>query len=174
MDPSVARSPLRVTGIQHAPPPLTCAVTRTKARLTVRAEFADPVIAGRSVQPDPPVTELRALLYARVVQADGADHRNILLGTRRLVRGKGRGQPQWGKSDFTAGRQKAIAGAASWSSGEIVTGLSDLTLGPDAPLSCLVVETLPGEQPYLDPLGGQLGYERFLRTSPLAGVPAIC
>jgi hypothetical protein len=165
---------LRVTGIQHAPPPLTCAVTRTKARLTVSASFADPVIGGRSVQPNPPVTELWALLYARVVQADDADRRNILVGTRKLVRGRSRYQPGWGKRDFEAGRQRLIAGTTAWSSAEIVAELDALTLGPDAPLSCLVVETLPGEQPYGDPLGAQLGYERFLRTSPLARVPQIC
>lgn len=165
---------LRVTGIQHAPPPLTCAVIRTKARLTVSASFADPVIAGRSVQPDPPVTELWALLYARVIQADDADRRNILIGTRKLVRGRDATRPQWGKRDGAAGRWKAIAGAASWSAAEIVAGLGELTLGPDAQLSCLVVETLPGEQPYGDPLGAQLGYERFLRTSPLASVPTVC
>jgi hypothetical protein len=166
--------PLRVTGIQHAPPPLTCAVTRTRARLTVSASFADPVVAGRSVQPNPPVTELWALLYARVVQADGADRRNILIGRRKLVRGRGRYQPKWGKTELQAGRQRSIAGATTWSASEIVAGLEALTLGPDAPLSCLVVETLPGEQPYADPLGAQLGYERFLRTSPLASVPAVC
>jgi hypothetical protein len=165
---------LRVAGIQHAPPPLTCAVTRTKARLTVSASFADPVIAGRSIQPNPPVTELWALLYARVVQADGADRRNILIGTRKLARGRDATRPQWGKPNFSTGRQKSIAGAATWSATEIVAGLHELTLGPDAPLSCLVVETLPGEQPYLDPLGAQLGYERFLRTSPLASVPTVC
>ena len=165
---------LRVTGIQHAPPPLTCAVTRTKARLTVSASFADPVIGGRSIQPNPPVTELWALLYARVVQADDADRRNILVGTRKLVRGRSRYQPGWGRRDFEAGRQRLIAGTTAWSSAEILAELDALTLGPDAPLSCLVVETLPGEQPYADPLGAQLGYERFLRTSPLARVPQIC
>lgn len=166
--------PLRVTGIQHAPPPLTCAVTRTKARLTVSASFADPVVGGRSVQPNPPVTELWALLYARVVQADDADRRNILIGTRRLERGRQRQVPGWGKTEFQPGRQRLIAGTTAWSSAEVVAELNALTLGPDAPLSCLVVETLPGEQPYADPLGAQLGYERFLRTSPLASVPAIC
>ena len=38
-------------------------------------------------------------------------------------------------------------------------------------LSCLAVETLPGDAPWSDPLGAQLGYERFLRTSTLVAVP---
>jgi hypothetical protein len=160
----------RVAGIQHAPPPLACAVTRSKARLTVSAAFADPVRDGRSLRRSPPVTELWALLYARVHQADDAERRNLLLGSRRLDpprRGrvlKGRGDPA------TA----AGGGRAEWSSAEITASLELLTLGPDAPLSCLVVETLPGESPFADPVGRDLGYERFLRTSPLTSVPLIC
>ncbi|MCE3602496.1 hypothetical protein LXA47_02610 [Massilia sp. P8910] len=159
---------LRVAGIQHAPPPLACAVTRSKGRLTVSAAFADPVRDGRSLRPAVPVTDLWALLYARVHQADDLDRRNILLGTRRLDPARRQQQPG-------AGAAKAGAdGMADWSSAEISAGLALLTLGPDAPLSCLVVETLPGEEPYPDPLAAQLGYERFLRTSPLTEVPEIC
>lgn len=33
--------------------------------------------------------------------------------------------------------------------------------------SCLAVETPPGGSPFADPLGGDLGHERLLRTSPL-------
>ncbi|MDQ1833332.1 hypothetical protein [Massilia scottii] len=161
---------LRVGGIQHAPPPLACAVTRTRGRLTVSAAFAEPVRDGRSLRPATPVTDLWALLYARVHQADDADRRNILLGTRRLDPAR-RQQP--GAAGVGAARA-AADGMADWSSAEISAGLSLLTLGPDAPLSCLVVETLPGEVPYPDPLAAQLGYERFLRTSPLTEVPDIC
>ncbi|MCD9033142.1 hypothetical protein LDO32_15550 [Luteimonas sp. Y-2-2-4F] len=164
-----AGRPLRVAGIQHAPPPLSCAVTRSKARLTVSAAFAVPVHEGRALRPTPPVTELWALLYARVHQADDADRRNILLGTRRLDPPRGRKPPR-GRAQGA----EAIDGRTEWSSAEIASGLALLTLGHDAPLSCLVVETLPGEVPYADPLAEQLGYERFLRTSPLTAVPAVC
>jgi len=165
---------LRVAGIQHAPPPLACAVSRSKGRLTVSAAFADPVQEGRSLRPSPPVTELWALLYTQVHQADDTDRRNILLSTRRLEppkRGrvpKGRGQRP---SDLA---RTGSDGRADWSSAEIIASLELLTLGPDAPLSCLVVETLPGEAPYPDPVSRNLGYERFLRTSPLTAIPAIC
>lgn len=167
---------LRVAGIQHAPPSLACAVTRTKSRLTVSAAFAEPVRDGRSLRPTPPVTDLWALLYARVHQADDADRRNILLGTRRLDLPRRQKRPR-GRPNRGLGLDAAKAGAdgkADWSSAEITASLALLTLGPDAPLSCLVVETLPGEAPYPDPVAGQLGYERFLRTSPLTAVPAIC
>ncbi|MBA2459750.1 MAG: hypothetical protein H0V43_12465 [Gemmatimonadales bacterium] len=167
---------LRVAGIQHAPPPLACAVTRTKTRLTVSAAFAEPIHDGRSLRPTPPVTDLWALLYARVHQADDADRRNILLGTRRLDPPR-RQKRSRGKLNRVLGVDAAKAaadGKADWSGAEITASLALLTLGPDAPLSCLVVETLPGEVPYPDPVAGQLGYERFLRTSPLTAVPAIC
>ncbi|MBE7184149.1 MAG: hypothetical protein INR68_07050 [Methylobacterium mesophilicum] len=166
---------LRVAGIQHAPPPLACAVSRSKGRLTVSAAFAEPVRDGRPLRPTPPVTELWALLYAQVHQADDADRRNILLAVRRLDPPR-RGRPPRGRNGW-AGADPARAGGdgrADWSSAEITATLDLLTLGPDAPLSCLVVETLPGEAPYPDPVGRNLGYERFLRTSPLTSVPAIC
>jgi hypothetical protein len=144
-------------------------------RLTVSAGFAEPVRDGRSLRPFPPVTELWAMLYAQIHQADAADRRNILLSTRRLDPGK-RGRAPKGRGQFSA-VDLASAGAdgrADWASAEITASLQLLTLGPDAPLSCLVVETLPGESPYPDPLRGNLGYERFLRTSPLTAVPPIC
>jgi len=166
---------LRVAGIQHAPPALACAVTRSTARLTVSAAFADPVRDGRSLRPSPPVTELWALLYTQVHQADDGDRRNLLLATRRLDPPK-RGRTPKGRGDRNASDPaRALAdGRGAWSSAEITASLDLLTLGPDAPLSCLVVETLPGESPLSDPVGQDLGYERFLRTSPLTAIPAIC
>ena len=63
---------------------------------------------------------------------------------------------------------------ATWSESEIELMLAGLTLGSDAPLSCLIVETLPGGSSIADPLGAGLGQERLLRTSPLVPVPAVC
>ncbi|QRM35198.1 hypothetical protein [Microvirga sp. VF16] len=165
---------LRVAGLQHTPPPLACGVSRSKGRLTVSAAFADPVRDGRSLRPSPPVTELWALLYAQVHQADDADRRNILLSTRRLEPPK-RGRVPKGRGPLAAVdlARTGADGRTDWSSAEITTSLELLTLG-HAPLSCLVVETLPGEAPYSDPVSRNLGYERFLRTSPLTAVPAIC
>lgn len=169
-----AGRPLRVAGIQHAPPPLVCAVSRTKARLTVSAGFADPVLEGRSLRPTPPVTELWALLYAGVHQMDGADHRNVLLATQRLELPR-RQHPKTRRGRLVGGSaEPALTGRAEWASATLTEHLRLLTLGPDAPLACLVVETLPGEAPYAEPLDRDLGYERFLRTSPLTAVPAVC
>ena len=48
-------------------------------------------------------------------------------------------------------------------------------LAADAPLSALAVETMPEpDSPYQDPVGVDLGQVRFLRTSTLTPVPAIC
>jgi hypothetical protein len=52
--------------------------------------------------------------------------------------------------------------------------LQSFLLDPHTPLSCIAVETLPGAEPNVDPLGIGLGYERFLRTSPLTPLPAQC
>jgi hypothetical protein len=168
---------LRVGGIQHAPPPLACGVTRSKTRLTISATFADPVHDGRSVRATPTVTELWALLYARVCQADDMDRRNVLIGTRKLVHSRFQTRRPTRKKAFFIEADAARVfdtAKADWSHAEITAALQMLTLGPDAPLSCLVVETLPGEVPYADPLAQHLGYERFLRVSPLTAVPLVC
>lgn len=159
--------PLRVTGVQHPNPPLSCAVTHNRAGLEVSAPFADPVDGGRSLRPYPPITELFVLLYAQVFQADAATMRNVLLANRAaLSRAK-----RWGNHDQ---RPAADIGTATWSESEIQELLGMFGLGPDTPLSCLVVETLPGDEPIPDPLGSGLGYERFLRTSALTAVPGLC
>jgi hypothetical protein len=159
--------PLRITGVQHAAPQLRCAVNRTKSRLEVFATFADPVRDGRSVRPSLPATALWALLYAQVHQADDAIRRNVLLGTRPLRQRR--------ESTGNVPADKMLGtGVTSWTTAEIQNALAQYTLGPDTPLSCLAVETLPGDEPWSDPLGAELGYERFLRTSTLVPVPGLC
>ncbi len=159
--------PLRVTGVQHPAPPLACQVMRTRRSIEITAPFADPILDGQSVRPLPPVTQLWALLYAQVVQADAADHRNVLLDARQAVF-----RPR--RDDLQRRRAIAESGTAAWSNAEVADLCRLLGLGSDAPLSCLVVETLPGDQPVPDPVGAGLGYERFLRTSPLTPIPAMC
>ena len=43
------------------------------------------VLNGKNITHDPPRTEVWALLYAQVRQADGKDSRNILLDDRKLT-----------------------------------------------------------------------------------------
>jgi hypothetical protein len=157
---------LRVTGVQHPAPPLTCMVLQTKAGVIASAPYANPVLDGRSVRPFPPATAIYVMLYAQVYQSDNLDFRNVLLSHRqaRFLR-----KPIEGQSVIDA-----FYADATWSAAEIRFMLAGLTLPADTPLSCLAVETLPGGASIPDPMGANLGNERVLRTSPLVAVPAIC
>ena len=57
---------------------------RDKDKLWVTAPYAVAVHKGKNVTANPPRTELWALLYAQVKQADNNDYRNILLDDRPL------------------------------------------------------------------------------------------
>jgi hypothetical protein len=76
--------PLRATGIQHPAPTLTCNVNRDTDIVSVTAPYAVAVFNGKNVTANPPRTELWALLYAQVKQADNQDFRNILLDDKQL------------------------------------------------------------------------------------------
>jgi hypothetical protein len=158
-------APLRVTGLQHPPPPLDCRAFRSESVLTVTAPYARPVHDGRSVQPRDPTTELWMLLYAQVTQVDGQDRRNVLLDRRRaeLVRGEG-----------DARQSVEVLAAARWQQSEIRGRLHSLLLAPDSSLSALAVELLPTASAFDDPLGADLGHVRVLRVSALTRVPAAC
>ena len=75
---------LRVPGIQHPAPTLTCTVNRDELKLYVTAPYAVAVHQGKNVTADAPRTEVWALLYAQVKQADNTEFRNILLDDRVL------------------------------------------------------------------------------------------
>jgi hypothetical protein len=156
--------PLRVAGVQHPAPPLLCLVSSQPTKIGVTAPYATPVFGGRNLLRIPS-TELWALLYAQVTQADGSSQRNVLLDRQplRFVEGdpefppigRGMGQKSWLRSDI----QRILA---------------TLALPPNAPLSVLVAEMLPERGGLADPVGGDLGHVRILRTSPLTAVPGVC
>ncbi len=174
-------TPLRVTGVQHPAPELSCLVTRDSTGIVASAPFANPVLDGVSRRPYFPATQLWVLLYAQVVQSDGKDFRNVLLSQRRAHPAHtgtptldqyeaaklpvGFGGLGWSAPDF---------GTATWSDDEVNLMLGELTLGEDNPVSCLAVETLPADDPERDPLHADLGYERILRSSPLVRCPRVC
>lgn len=162
--------PLRVTGVQYPAPQLRCAVTRTEEQVTVSAPFATPVWNGRNLRPVPvPRTQLFALLYAQVLQADGGAWRNIL-----LLHASAPLPPR----DHTLALRidpRLAHGVAHFSQDEILRSLRMLGLPADASLSVLAVEALPEPNTgFADPVGADLGEVRFLRTSTLTPVPAIC
>ena len=77
---------LRVAGVQHPAPPLLGTVSSLPATVSVAAPYATPVFGGRNLLPAGPRTQLWALLYAQVTQADDTGQRNVLLARRELSR----------------------------------------------------------------------------------------
>ena len=85
---------LRVAGLQHPAPTLSCLLNRNEKIISVNAPFAISVFNGKNVTASPPHTAIWALLYAQVKQADGLDYRNILLDELELKPLKTRGREQ--------------------------------------------------------------------------------
>jgi hypothetical protein len=75
---------LRATGIQHPAPVLLCNVNRDEQKIYATAPYAQAVYKGTNVTSNPPRTQLWALLYAQVKQADNKDYRNVLLDDRKM------------------------------------------------------------------------------------------
>jgi len=160
---------LRVTGVQHPAPVLMCTAARQPTAITVSAPYALPVFGGQNLTPVPPRSEMWVLLYAQVMQADGADYRNILLSRKAARLSDKRFNNE--RFNFSA---MGLPGYSFWDETEVEALLGALGLPVNSPLSVLAVEVLPEIGRRGDPLGGNLGYIRILRTSPLAPVPAIC
>jgi hypothetical protein len=170
--------PLRVAGVQHPAPTLVC----TAGRVAASSE------AGRSpgIMASAPLatsitldgTRLRFrgqeggntlmyfLLYAQARQADSLAWRNILLMTRV-------GEVN---SDLPSiNEPRDVRAERFFADTDIHAILADLLLPAGAPLSVLAVELMPsGTSPPLEPMTGQLGTQRILRTSPLAPVQDVC
>jgi hypothetical protein len=157
--------PLRVAGVQHPAPPLSCEAFRTPSAVIASAPFASPVFEGRSLMPSLPATTMWIVLYAQVTQADGADHRNILLSRKPA--------PIRQKHDIGIG-SLSPRGDAQWGQSEIELALASLGLPKSSPLSVLAVEMLPELNRASDPLGMDLGSTRILRSSRLVPVPPVC
>ncbi len=75
---------LKSNGIQHPAPALKIMPNRDAKKIWVTAPYAVAVNEGKNVTADSPRTELWALLYAQVKQADNLDYRNLLLDDRSL------------------------------------------------------------------------------------------
>jgi len=183
--------PLQVTGVQHPAPILQCQVARQlaeivdlppaeilaprPARIIVTAPYATPVFNGQNlsnVQRGDPQTQLWVLLYAQVVQADGQEHRNVLLTQQRASFPTAMTRQQHGPG-------RDLFGQALFDEQEIQTILAGLALPLNSPLSVLAVELLARATTdrlsgFPDPLSTDLGQVRILRTSPLTPVPLTC
>ncbi len=188
--------PTRVNGVQHPAPPLKCLVDRATAGLVVTAPYAMAVFDGKNVTSKPPKTEIWAMLYAQVRQADGTENRNILLSEERLHQVKSK-TPE--VSEFLSARSalsikqfnsfaKALdlpaTGVAAWTENEVRHLLEQFNLAADTNVSVLAVEMMPRYDQFIlfakppdtnvHPLSRELGQYRILRTSPLVAAPAIC
>jgi hypothetical protein len=171
--------PLRVTGAQHPPPPLTCQVSRSDDAISVSAPFATPVLDGKVMRPFNPRSDIWVLLYAQVQQLDGKSWRNVL-----LLKSRARQVPD--KPHALRRPQSALEfGVGRFGQRDLEKTLSLLGLASNSSLSALAVELVPEIEligkavpprpdPRRDPLGESLGNVRILRTSFLVPVPPRC
>ena len=185
--------PKRVNGVQHPAPPLRCLVDRTPKEITVTAQYATSVFNGKDVTSNPPKTEIWAMLYAQLRQADGKENRNILLTEIRLDyvdpdKVKRLVDKKWTKlmvaNSLLVNLDAPATATQKWSEAQIQNMLKQLNLSPQTRLSVLAVEMMPrydqfilfGDPPNqsVRPLSQDLGQYRILRTSRLVGAPVIC
>ncbi|HEY6376317.1 MAG TPA: hypothetical protein VIX90_12415 [Edaphobacter sp.] len=157
---------LRIAGVQHPSPPLVCQAARDATGVHIQAPFATPVFNGANLRPLVPTTDLWALLYARIRQADGQAWRNILLAQTQLF------APHAGNDPERAG-VPILYGEGLFPTDLLTNSLLTLGLPPDEPLTALVSEIFQ-EPPEDTPLGARLGQARMLRISPLVPVPDAC
>jgi hypothetical protein len=159
---------LVLNGVQHPSAPIACFIVRDRDSIVVTAEYAQPFYRGQSVAPRRPKTQVWIVLYAQVMQVDGATNRNIQLDVHPAL-------PQERKREPGTVRPRHIAGEAIWRQSDVERLLRAYGLPADSRLSVLAVELLPepnGRFP--DPLGGDLGEVRILRTSPLHPLRDTC
>ncbi|KAF2833499.1 hypothetical protein CC86DRAFT_10768 [Ophiobolus disseminans] len=154
--------PLRVTGIQHPAPQLACSMNRNHVRISVSAPFAKPIVSGKISVGYEPSTEIWFLLYAQAAQIDGGtEKRNILVGRVKGVATRSRKFAHFeANAEFV---RKDV---------NVVLGMYGLKTNTS--LSAMAVELFGQQDKVTDPLGGDLGRQRILRTSCLVPVPAMC
>jgi hypothetical protein len=143
--------PLEVKGVQHPPPGMRCTAFRFREaetaprRIVAMAPHATAVFQDKRLT-DPaggngdPRTRIWVLLYAQVMQADGATRRNILIARA----------PAIPHLDVVNGKPippqtRDIVGVAQFDEPSIEQKLADLTLPAASPLSVLAVELLPSD-----------------------------
>ncbi len=101
-----------------------------------------------------------------MVQADASTKRNIQIDLRRLL------IQRENRAETTP---LFVEGEISWSGLEVRTALHLAGFPEVTPISALGVELLPEPNgSFDDPLGGDLGQVRILRTSPLSSVERDC
>ena len=164
--------PIRLTGVQHPAPLLTCTVERTDTATIMTAPYAAPVYNGQSLLRSVPQTEIWGVIYVQVIQADGIAFRNILLSEKRMI--PLQEDSQFGLAYIKSKQILDLYGACGWSQTEILQLLDNMGLPPESPLSILAIELFKNHEPVTQPVGQDLGKMRIYRTSRLVPVPEIC
>jgi hypothetical protein len=185
-------SPVVLDGVQHPCAPLRCNTFRAKSGILASSTYAQAFSQGTNLQSIPPNTQIWFVLYAQVNQADGSTMRNVELDKRigRILSRREAGGikkmtginflsvgnvPYATDRQATQNLQAPIQGHTLWRQNEVAAILKDLGLSEDTPLSILGVELLPEPNgSFSDPLGGNVGQVRILRTSSLYPVDGLC
>jgi hypothetical protein len=141
---------LHITGVQHPAPTLFCSVNRDELAISVSAPHAVAVLDGVNVTATPPRTEIWALLYAQVTQADGLSNRNILLGEKLLVTPSPTVGTTVPVNVFKINRDAVVYSLATWSNNEVSQVLALMGLPISSSLSIVCVEMMPNPNTYLD------------------------
>ncbi len=156
--------PLRITGVQHPAPRLRLSTLRNSDTIDVSAVFAESFFNGNNCTPVFPRTNIYALLYAQVLQADGKQYRNVLIDQVSLQK------PQRNNNI-----DKPI-GLTSWALKDIRTKLLRKGMDINAPLSVLAIEIMPDSNRGDISINNFIDLEntRILRTSRLYKIADSC
>ena len=157
---------VRITGVQHPAPTLFCSVNRDELTVSVSAPHAMAVFNGVNLTARPPRTDIWALLYAQVTQADGKSNRNILIGQKVLltesVFNHGPVPP-----DGTSNKDGIVYSLNTWTNIEIAQILSILGLPVSSSLSVICVEMMPDPSTYTDIVGNIIDNSRSQHAAAL-------
>jgi hypothetical protein len=141
--------------------------------IRVSAPYALPISQGIKVEFGAPQTQIWILIYAQAQQLDGTAYHNIFLLPPQFATPVPAGSidvpnPRRGRQAF------AVFGFADFDPKIVASALARLGFGRDAGISVLAVEMMPQDDVPRDPLGGDIGRQRILRTSLLTSVPRNC
>jgi hypothetical protein len=154
---------LRITGVQHPAPKLRLSTLRKPETIEVSAAFAESYFEGNNCTPIFPRTNICALLYAQVLQADGKQYRNILIDQAALRR-----------FSRNTNVEKPV-GFTSWAIKDLRTKLNAKGMDINSPLSILAIEIMPdNNRGDINANVIDLENTRILRTSRLYKITDSC
>jgi hypothetical protein len=124
-------------------------VNRDELNISVLAPHAVAVMNGVNITAKPPRTEIWALLYAQVIQADGKSHRNILLDEKMLIYFSAKEYNKY-EQYFHTNADGQVYSVNTWSNKEVDQILAIMGLPISSSLSVLCVEMMPRPERYIE------------------------